>query len=102
MDRIERVMIAARLASAQGANLRAATLFGLAEELRTGIHYELAGPARMLADAALARVRAALDPAGFAEAFAAGERLSFDEALATILAPGSATGAPLSLPQPSA
>jgi predicted ATPase/transcriptional regulator with XRE-family HTH domain len=102
IDQIERVMVAARLASAQGAYLRAATLFGLAEALRTRIHYELAGPARELAGAALARVRAALDPALFAEAFAAGQRLSFEEALATILAPGSATGEPLSLPQPSA
>jgi predicted ATPase/transcriptional regulator with XRE-family HTH domain len=96
MDKIERLMVAARLATAQGAYPRAATLFGSADESRTRIHYELAGLARQLADAALARVRAALDPALFVEAFAAGRQLSLDEALATILTPGPATGVPLS------
>jgi hypothetical protein len=63
------------------------------------IHYELAGPARVLADAALATVRAALGPATFAETFTAGQQLSLEEAFATILSPSSDVGAPLSLPQ---
>jgi predicted ATPase/transcriptional regulator with XRE-family HTH domain len=86
IERIERVTVAARVAAAQDAPLRAATLFGLADELRGRIHYELAGPARELADAALARVRAALKPASFADAYAAGQRLSLDEAAAMIMA----------------
>jgi predicted ATPase/DNA-binding XRE family transcriptional regulator len=97
VDQIERVLVAARLATAQGAYRRAAALFGLAREMCTGIHYELAGLARQLADGALAKVRAALDPALFAEAFASGRQLSLEEAFATILAPGSVAGAPHSL-----
>ena len=66
------------------------------------IHYELAGPVRLLADAALAKVRAALDPALFAEAFTAGQQLSLEEAFATILASSSVTVAPALLAQLSA
>jgi hypothetical protein len=101
MDYFDRLMVGARLAAARGAHLRAATFFGLADEMRSRMHYELAGPARQLADAALEKVCAALDPAVFAEAFAAGQRLSFEEASAMILAPSSATDVPLALPQPS-
>jgi tetratricopeptide (TPR) repeat protein len=94
MDQIERVLVAARLAAAQGAYLRAASLFGLAHELRRGIHYELAGPARQLADAALSSVRAALAPADFAEAFAAGQQMSLGEALAAMVASEVASAEP--------
>jgi hypothetical protein len=93
------VMVAARLAAAQGAYLRGARLFGFADEMCAGMHFELAGPARQLADAALAKVRAALDPVVFAEGFAAGQQLSLDEALDTILAPGSIADASPALPQ---
>ena len=102
MDHIESFLVAARLAAAQGAYQRAATLFGLANGICSRIPYELAGPARQLAEAALTRVRAALDPASFADAFTAGEQLSLEEAFATILAPSSATAALFSLPQPFA
>jgi hypothetical protein len=51
------------------------------------IHYAIAGPMRALADAALVTVSTALAPAVFAQAFAAGQQLSLDEAFATILAP---------------
>jgi hypothetical protein len=61
----------------------------------------LAGPARLLADGALARVRAALDPVRFAEAFTAGQQLSLEEAFAAISTSSSVAGAPLSLPQTS-
>ena len=42
---------------------------------------------RTLADTALATVQAALEPALFAKAFAAGQQMSLAEAFATILAP---------------
>ena len=42
---------------------------------------------RTLADAALATVRAKLDPAVFIEAFAAGQQLSLEEAFIKILKP---------------
>jgi predicted ATPase/transcriptional regulator with XRE-family HTH domain len=98
----ERIIVAARLAVAQGAYLRAATLFGMADAMCHRIHYELAGPARQLADAALAQVRAALAPERFAEAYAAGQQLSLDEALATIVAAGAAADVPIPSPRSSA
>jgi predicted ATPase/transcriptional regulator with XRE-family HTH domain len=93
ISQIERVVIAARLATAQGAYKRAATLFGLADAMRRRIHYELAGPARELADSALKKTQLALEPELYAEAFAAGQQLSLEEAFATILAPDSTVGA---------
>ena len=99
---IERLLVAARLATAQAAYLRAAALFGLAERIRSQLRYEPVGPVRLLADAALATVRTALDPALFAEAFTAGQQLSLEEAFATISASSSGTGAPPRLSQPSA
>jgi predicted ATPase/transcriptional regulator with XRE-family HTH domain len=80
IDQVERLLVAARLATAQGAYLRAATLFGLAEKVRRQIGYESVGPVRLLADAALTTVHAALDSTHFAEAFAAGQKLSLEEA----------------------
>jgi tetratricopeptide (TPR) repeat protein len=102
IDYIESLLVAARLATAQGAYLRAATLFGVAQAVCSRIHYELAGPARLLGDAALATVRASLDPARFAEAFMAGQQLSLEEGYAAISASSSVTGAPPLLPQLSA
>ena len=49
---------------------------------------------RALADAALATVRASLDPVVFAEAFATGQQLSLEEAFATILAPTQPASVP--------
>ena len=57
-------------------NLRAATLFGLADQMHSQVHYAIGGPIRSLADAALTRVRRVLDPAVFAETFAAGRQMS--------------------------
>jgi hypothetical protein len=82
-----RMFVAAHLATAQGQYRRAATLFGLAEQANSQIHHAYAGPLRIQTDAALATVRAALDPAVFAEAWAAGQQLSLGEAFATILHP---------------
>jgi hypothetical protein len=102
IDQVERLWVAARLATAQGAYLRAAALFGLAERVCSQIRYEPAGPVRTLADGALATVRASLDPTRFAEAYAAGQQLSLEEAFATISASSSVTGAPPLLSQLSA
>ena len=82
---MERLWIAARLATAQGHNRRAAMLFGLADHTHGRIHNVIEGPPRALADAALVTVRVALDPVIFAEAFAAGQQLSLEEAFAAIL-----------------
>lgn len=76
----------ARLATARQAYVRAATLFGLAEQISQRIRYPLVEPVQSLVNAALATVQAALEPAAFAEAFAAGQQLSIEEALATVLA----------------
>ncbi len=84
---VARLFVAARLATAQQRYSRAATIFGLADRAHSRLHYAIAGPLRTPADAALAAVREALGPAVFAEAFAAGQQLSLDEAFATILAP---------------
>ncbi len=86
IDQVERLFVAARLAAAQGDSVRAAMLFGSAEEVRSRISYAPVGPAHRLADAALASVRAALEPARFAEAFTAGQRLPLNEVFAAIAA----------------
>jgi predicted ATPase len=90
---VTRLFVAARLATAQQ-YLRAATLFGLADQAHSQIHYAIAGPMRTLAEAALATVREALGPEVFAEAFAAGQQLSLEEAYATLLVPSRVAGAP--------
>ncbi len=85
LDEVERLLIAARLATAQQHYLRAATLFGLAEQSHSRSGAVIAKPMRSLAEAALATVQAALEPTSFAEAFATGQRLSVEEAFAAIL-----------------
>jgi hypothetical protein len=52
-------------------------------------YFVIGGPMRALADAALATVQTALEPAAFAEAFAAGQGMTLAEAFATILMPSS-------------
>ena len=84
---VTRLFIAARLATAQQQYLRAATLFGLADQMHSQIYDAIAGPMRSLADTALATVRGALEPALFAEAFAVGQQMSLAEAFATLLIP---------------
>ncbi|MFN8491771.1 MAG: helix-turn-helix domain-containing protein [Caldilineaceae bacterium] len=84
---VGRLFVAARLATAQQDYQRAATLFGLAEQAHSQIHYALAGQVRTSVDAALAIVRAALDPAVFAAAFTAGQQMTLTEAFTTILTP---------------
>ena len=84
---VMQLWVTARLATAQQHYQHAATLFGLADQAHSQIHYSIAGPMRALADAALATARAALEPVLFAEAFAAGQQMSLEEAFAMILAP---------------
>jgi len=86
IDQVEFLLIAARIATAQQQYPHAALLFGQAEQISSRLDYVYAGPMRDLADAALATVRAALDPPVFAEAFAIGQQMSLAEAFATILA----------------
>ena len=83
---LQRLWVAARLATAQQQYQRATMLFGLADQAHSQIHHAIGGPIRTLADAALATVRDALEPAVFAEAFAAGQQMSLAEAFATLLA----------------
>jgi hypothetical protein len=91
LDTVERLLIAARLATAQQEYLRAALLFGLAKATHNASQTVLAQPMRALADAALATVQAALEPAVFAEAFAAGQQMALAEAFAIMLTPGQVT-----------
>lgn len=86
---VVRLFVAARLATAQQQYKRAALLFGLAEQANSQIHHAYTVPLRLPADAALATVREALEPAIFAEAFAAGQQMSLAEAFARILAPAA-------------
>lgn len=87
ISQLERLYVAARLATAQHHHQRAARIFGLAEQLHKHIHYMYRGPMRPFVDAVLTIVRDALDPAVFAQAFTTGQQLSLDHALTTILAP---------------
>jgi predicted ATPase len=81
---VDCLWVAARLATAQQAYERAATLFGMAEAMRRRVHYPVHGPRRAPVDAALATVQAALEPDVFAAAFAAGQGMTLAAAVATI------------------
>ena len=85
LDEVQRRWVAARLATAQQQYQRAAILFGLAEQTHQQVRYVVGGPLRALADAALTTVQAALEPAAFAEAFAAGQQMTLTEAVEALL-----------------
>jgi tetratricopeptide (TPR) repeat protein len=87
-----RLLVAARLATAQQRYARAATLFGLAEMAHNRVHHAIGGPARAMADAALASVRGALDSSALDEAYAAGQQMSLERAFSTVLAPSVVAG----------
>lgn len=76
------------LATTQQQHRRAATLFGLAEQLSRQIRYALVEPVRVRINAALATIQGELGAEIFAEAFAIGDQLSLNEAFTTILVPG--------------
>jgi DNA-binding NarL/FixJ family response regulator len=86
IEQVERLWVAARLATAQHHFLRAATLFGLAEQVRSHMNYELVGPVRRLVDAALATVREALGAERFAEAWVAGRSMPLEQTIDYALA----------------
>ncbi len=81
---VMRLFVAARVATAQQQYLRAALLFGLADQSHRQIHYAIAGPIRALADAARATVQTMLEPMAFTEAFTKGQQMSLAEAFASI------------------
>lgn len=91
---IHQLFVAARLATVQQQYQRAATLFGLAEQAHGQIHHVIGGPMCALADAALTTVRTMLEPATFAEAFAAGRQMTLGEGFATSLPSTYRTGSP--------
>jgi predicted ATPase len=82
---VDCLWVAARLATAQQQYHRAATLFGLVAQVGQRIRYAPVAPVRSLVNAALATVQAALEPATFAEAFAAGQRMTLAEAFSLML-----------------
>ncbi|MEZ4731551.1 MAG: BTAD domain-containing putative transcriptional regulator [Caldilineaceae bacterium] len=90
---VDCLWVAARLATIQQHYEQAATLFGLAEQVRRRVRYDAADPPRPLADAALATVRTTLEPTAFVEAFAAGRQLSIGEALTMLFTADHAPGA---------
>jgi hypothetical protein len=58
----------------------------LAEQAQCQIRYVIGRSMLSLADAALAKVQAALEPAVFAEAFTVGQRMTLAKAFTTLLA----------------
>ncbi len=83
---VDCLWVAARLAAALQQYQRAATLFGLAEQVGRRIHYVPSGPVRPLIDAAQVTVQAALATSVFTEAFTAGQQMTLEKAFATLLA----------------
>lgn len=84
-ETVDCLWVAARLATAQGEYPRAAALFGRAEQMAQRIGYRAPSPVRPHIDAALAKVQAALDPAVFAQSFAAGRGMTLGEVVANLL-----------------
>ena len=89
---VDFLFVAARLAAQQESYLLAATRLGLAEQIAKRIGYTDKTPMRPLIDTCTAAIYAALEPATFAEAFAAGQQMTLDEAFATLLAPRPLSG----------
>lgn len=81
---VDCLWVAARLATARQRYENAATRFGLADQVRNRVHYFIDCPMRPLVEEALETVRGNLDAQVFAEAFAAGQKMSFDEALLVV------------------
>ncbi|NJN83221.1 MAG: hypothetical protein HC802_13680 [Caldilineaceae bacterium] len=79
---VDCLWVAARLAVVQQQYEQAATLFGLAEQVRRRVHYPGNGVMRPHIDDALATVQAALEPAVYAAAFVAGQQMTLEEVVA--------------------
>jgi tetratricopeptide (TPR) repeat protein len=75
----------AMLALDEGVPERAARLFGAAEDLRAQAHASLTAFERAEYEAALARLRAALEPEALERAWAEGRALTLDQAIALAL-----------------
>lgn len=73
------LFVAARLFIVRQEYRQAAALLGLAEETRQRARATLVEPVRVQMEVALTAVQEALDPADFAEAFAAGRGMEFGE-----------------------
>lgn len=73
------LFVAANLAAARQEYRQAALFLGLAEETRQRARVTLVEPVRKRVEAALATVQVALGPAAFAETFAAGREMEFEE-----------------------
>lgn len=84
-ETVDCLWVAARLATAQGEYPRAATLFGLAEQMAQRIGYRAPSPVRPHIDAALAIVKAALGAVVCSESFAAGQGMTLAEAFVTLM-----------------
>ena len=78
------LFVAARVTVARQHHSQAAMLLGLAEELRLRAHVTLVEPVCAQVDAALAAVQEALGPVTFAQAFAAGRQMEFEEMVGMI------------------
>jgi tetratricopeptide (TPR) repeat protein len=85
VDQLEHLCVAARLAAAQGADERAAELFGFATAVSRRLSYEPAEPMRSLNQIALAQVRATLGDEVFTEACARGLEQPIDAAYALLV-----------------
>lgn len=95
IDDVQRLWVAARLATVKERYTFAATLFGLAESTHSQIHHVIGGPIRALADDALSTVQAELGPTAFAEAFATGQAMTLEGTFATILLQEPSANVPL-------
>jgi hypothetical protein len=84
----------AQAAAAQDEPARAARLGGAAEAARAALGRGVFLADRAAHDRAVAAMRATLGEAGFARAWASGQRLSLAAAVAEALAPGDTVPAP--------
>jgi predicted ATPase/DNA-binding SARP family transcriptional activator len=85
----------AGLSAAQGQTYRAACLFGAVEALREAIHTPLSAFDRPEYERKVATVRAQMDEATFTAAWAAGRRMTLEQAIAYALEVGASTVEPL-------
>jgi non-specific serine/threonine protein kinase len=89
----------AALAAARGQYERATRLFGAADAVQTAIGNTLKEPERTFYEQATATARAGLDERAFSAAWAAGQALRLEEAVAEALAaPESGAASPVEMP----
>lgn len=99
-ETVEGLLCLTRLAIARQQYIYAATTSGLVSRLQTEIHHTFDAPTRPLFEEALTTVQAALEPAVFAAALAAGQQMTMVEAFA-LLQSTDHTGKMTSTPWPS-